>query len=108
MPTTATLSGLLTALARVRSASMGGLEEVNQTLTQQGITDIQALPVRKAKDSTEDLERPDRRQRAIQAYQQALDFIRESISNLDSPAQLNLRQAKRTVQRMVESTLQQL
>ena len=107
VPTTATLSGLLTALARVRSASMGGLEEVNQTLAQQGITDIHALPVREAKDSTEDLERPDRRQRAIQAYQQALDFIRESISNLDSPAQLNVRQAKRTVQRLVDLSFEE-
>ncbi len=107
VPTTATLSGLLTALARVRSASMGGLEEVNQTLAQQGITDIQALPVREAEDSTEDLERPDRRQRAIKAYQQALDFIRESISNLDSPAQLNLRQAKRTVQRLVDLSFEE-
>jgi HD-GYP domain-containing protein (c-di-GMP phosphodiesterase class II) len=105
-PTTATLSGFLTALSRVRTASMGGLEEVNQTLTQQGITGIQALPLRAAEEAPSQ-EQPDRRQRAIQAYQQALDFIRESISNLDSPAQLNLRQAKRTVQKLVDLSFEE-
>ncbi len=38
---------------------------------------------------------------------QALDFIRESISNLDSPAQLNLRQAKRTVQKLVDLSFEE-
>ncbi|HEX9725394.1 MAG TPA: HD-GYP domain-containing protein [Vicinamibacteria bacterium] len=106
-PSPAMLSGLLTALARVRSASMGGVAEVNQALTQQGLTNIQALPPRAAEDSTLNKEQPDRRQRAIQAYQQALDFIRESISNLDSPAQLNLRQAKRTVQKLVDLSFEE-
>jgi HD-GYP domain-containing protein (c-di-GMP phosphodiesterase class II) len=106
-PSTTTLSGLLTALSRVRSASMGGVAEVNQTLTQQGLTNIEALPPRAAEDSTLNNEQPDRRQRAIEAYQQALDFIRESISNLDSPAQLNLRQAKRTVQKLVDLSFEE-
>lgn len=106
-PTTASLSGLLTALARVRSANLGGVDEVNRTLAQQGATAVEALPPRAAGDSAPSQEQPDRRQRAIQAYQQALDFIRESISNLDSPAQLNLRQAKRTVQKLVDLSFEE-
>ncbi len=106
-PNAKMLSGVLTALASVRSASMGGVEEINQTLTQQGVSNIEALPPRAAEDSAPNNEQPDRRQRAIQAYQQALDFIRESISNLDSPAQLNLRQAKRTVQKLVDLSFEE-
>jgi HD-GYP domain-containing protein (c-di-GMP phosphodiesterase class II) len=105
-PTTASLSGLLTALARVRSAKMGDIQEINQTLAQQGITNIKALPPRNETEEPSQ-DRPDRRQRAIDAYQQALDFIRESISNLDSPAQLNLRQAKRTVQKLVDLSFEE-
>ncbi|HJS75607.1 MAG TPA: HD domain-containing phosphohydrolase, partial [Vicinamibacteria bacterium] len=43
-----------------------------------------------------------RRERALNAYQQALDFIRESMMTIDSPAQLNVRKAKRTVQKLVD------
>ena len=42
-PSAKMLSGVLTALASVRSASMGGVEEINQTLTQQGVSNIEAL-----------------------------------------------------------------
>jgi HD-GYP domain-containing protein (c-di-GMP phosphodiesterase class II) len=59
---------------------------------------IDALPSR-----TEEREPPaDRRQRAIDAYQQTLDFIRECMTTLDSPAELNLRRAKRTIHRIVD------
>ena len=45
---------------------------------------------------------PDRRERAVNAYQQALDFIRDSMLHVDSPAHVNLRKAKRTVQKLVD------
>jgi len=67
-------------------------------LDQAGVDGVDALPPR-----IEKREPPaDRRQRAIDAYQQTLDFIRECMTDLDSPAELNLRRAKRAIHRLVD------
>lgn len=102
-PSALALSGFLTALARVRAASQDGANTLNTAFDEQGVSEIRALPAREETDESLDEEMAlDRRQRAMHAYQMALDFIRESMMTLDSPAQLNLRQAKRTVQRLVD------
>lgn len=98
------LRALLEVLASVRS-SEDGVATVNGQLAERGITGIQALPMRV--DEEPEGERLDARERAIQAYQQALDFIRESLSSYDSPAQVNVRRAKRSVQKLVDVSFEQ-
>jgi len=97
--------GLLSVLARVRS-SEDGVASVNSLLAEAGVTGIQALPVREDADEARE-DNLDRRERAIQAYQQALDFIRDSISTVDSPAQINVRRAKRTVHKLVDVSFEE-
>jgi len=102
-PGVSQLAGLLRALTRVRSATDEGVALLNQALAEQGAGEIKALPTREEPDEgvAEEVSQ-DRRQRAIQAYQQALDFIRESMTKNESPAQLNVRQAKRSVHKLVD------
>jgi HD-GYP domain-containing protein (c-di-GMP phosphodiesterase class II) len=102
-PAVESLSGLLTALVEVRSSSEDSHDRVNAKLSELSISQIVALPPRPEEEDALDEESiVDRRQRAIEAYQQALDFIQESMANLDSPSEINLRQAKRSIQKLVD------
>ena len=96
------LRRLLEALARGGDQS-GGVGPFNAALTERGVHAIRFLPERAEAPVPEDDTRSlDRKARAIDAYQQALDFIRESMMDLDSPAHVNVRKAKRTVQKLVD------
>jgi HD-GYP domain-containing protein (c-di-GMP phosphodiesterase class II) len=102
-PSVKSISGLLKALVEIRSPAEDSHDLVNASLTEQGVSQIMALPPRPEEEDALDEESiGDRRQRAIEAYQQALDFIRESMANLDSPSDVNLRQAKRSIQKLVD------
>lgn len=107
-PSVESLKGLLDALSEYRDVDGDGdgvaaLNVLNGALSERGIAGIKLLPLREEAPVPEDDARaPDRRDRAVNAYQQALDFIRDSLMNLDSPAQVNLRKAKRTVQKLVD------
>ena len=102
-PSIESLSELLEVLAKVRVAPEGGIGALNAMLIERKASAIELLPERALAPVPEDDARaPDRRDRAINAYQQALDFIRDSMMSLDSPAQVNLRKAKRTVQKLVD------
>ena len=102
-PSIESLSELLEVLAKVRIAPEGGIGALNAMLTERKASAIELLPERALAPVPEDDARaPDRRDRAVNAYQQALDFIRDSMMSLDSPAQVNLRKAKRTVQKLVD------
>ena len=100
------LLGLLRALLRVRKPE-DGVAAVNGQLSAAGIMAVSALPAREAEEGPPEGETLGRRERAIQAYQQALDFIRDSMSGLDSPAQVNVRRAKRTVHQLVDVSFEE-
>jgi HD-GYP domain-containing protein (c-di-GMP phosphodiesterase class II) len=103
VPSVQELSQFLSVLAETRSATETDDKQINLALQEKGVTRIQALPPRPEEEEGPDEQSAlDRRQRAIHAYEQVLDFIRESMTNLDSPAQINMRQAKRSVQRLVD------
>ncbi|MFV2072242.1 MAG: HD-GYP domain-containing protein [Thermoanaerobaculales bacterium] len=72
--------------------------EFNRRLTEAGATGILALPPRRHEEKPP----TDRRQRAIETYQQALDFLRYCMTNLESPADVNVREAKRVVYKLVD------
>jgi HD-GYP domain-containing protein (c-di-GMP phosphodiesterase class II) len=72
--------------------------EFNRRLNEAGAIGILALPPRRHEDKP----LTDRRQRAIETYQQALDFIRSSMVNLKSPADVNVREAKRMIYKLVD------
>ncbi|GMR24109.1 MAG: HD-GYP domain-containing protein [Acidobacteriota bacterium] len=108
-PSVEALNGLLEVLSRHRGADVDDelaprvLNMVNQALSERGINDITLLELREETPVPDDEARaPDRRDRAVNAYQQALDFIRDAMLSVDSPAQVNLRKAKRTVQKLVD------
>lgn len=111
-PTVATPSGLLEVLSRHRGSDVDDesaphgiavIDILNGAVSERGITSIKLLDLREETPVPDDEARaPDRRERAVNAYQQALDFIRDSMLSIDSPAQVNLRKAKRTVQKLVD------
>jgi HD-GYP domain-containing protein (c-di-GMP phosphodiesterase class II) len=103
----ASLSGLLVALARTRSAGQQGADAVNKLLSEQGVHELQVLPPREEEFDSSRQTAPDRRQRAIRAYEQVLGFIRDSMVNLESPAQLNLCRAKHSVQKLVDLSFEE-
>jgi len=98
VPDAASLSQLLTVLVRRAPRGMDA-ESVNQALEAAGIEVVEALEPQPPEPPPDP---GDRRRRAINAYQQALDLVREGMTTLDSPAELNLRRAKRTVHRLVD------
>lgn len=108
LPSVETLNGLLEVLSRHRSADRDDesaphvLNVINQALSERAIASIKLLDLREETPVPDDDSAPDRRDRAVNAYQQALDFIRDSMLSVDSPAQVNLRKAKRTVQKLVD------
>src|SRR3990172_6197909 len=78
------------------------LDRLNRELVEREVKGIKLLPSRDEVSVPESELSSDRRERALNAYQQALDFIRESMVTVDSPVQLNVRKAKRTVQKLVD------
>lgn len=108
-PSVEALNGLLEVLSRHRVADLDDesaphlLSVINEALSERAIVSIKLLDLREETPVPDDEARaPDRRDRAVNAYQQALDFIRDSMLSVDSPAQVNLRKAKRTVQKLVD------
>ncbi len=97
------LVGLLSALASIPVESEDYAVHLNEALAANGIEGIKALEPRQQEveelSSEQDL---DPRERAIDTYQQALDFIRKSMAEIQSPAQLNQRRAKRVIQKLVD------
>ena len=92
------IAAFLGLLASAADDSKDHTSEFNRRLNEADATGILALPLRRHEDR-----RPtDRRQRAIETYQQALDFIRYSMINLESPADVNVREAKRMIYKLVD------
>jgi HD-GYP domain-containing protein (c-di-GMP phosphodiesterase class II) len=97
------LASFLVVFMRQSSHDEDGAPQFNRALAESGLTGVQALsPLDEEGQQLPEEQVLDRRRRAINAYQQALDFIRETVVELDSPAQVNLRRAKRAVQRLVD------
>jgi HD-GYP domain-containing protein (c-di-GMP phosphodiesterase class II) len=104
-PTVGAVTAFLEVFCRAREemkdeASL--LDRLNEELLEREISDIKLLPLRDDVPLPESELGADRRERALNAYQQALDFIRESMVSVDSPAQVNVRRAKRAVQKLVD------
>lgn len=100
-PPQSAVTGLVQVLARRDRASVGHdpVQAFNAALTAAGVGDITALPA-----AREVVGRPlaSRRGRALSAYRQALELIREWSTGAQAEASLNLRRAKRVVQRLVD------
>jgi len=88
----------LIALLIGSSAEGDPLDGVNRALRADGITDLLALP--RLDRTPGDPNAPARR--ALRAYQEALDLIREYMAVVDSPARFSARRAKRAVQKLVD------
>ncbi len=103
-PTVASVSAFLEVFSRARDDGGEGhlLDRLNDELVEREVKGIKLLPVRSEPTAPSSELGADRRERALNAYQQALDFIRESMMTVDSPAQVNVRKAKRTVQKLVD------
>jgi HD-GYP domain-containing protein (c-di-GMP phosphodiesterase class II) len=97
-PDVRAVEAFLALMAGLQDDSKDHTVEFNQGLEEAGVTGILALPLRRHEDTLP----TDRRQRAIEAYQQALDFIRHSMISLESPADMNLREAKRIIYKLVD------
>lgn len=91
----------LAAFASVGRDESDGLLRVNERLTVAGVTRILALPSREGTGDS-GAETPNLRERALRTYQEALDFLRTSMTELDSPAELNQRRAKRVIHKLVD------
>ncbi len=98
VPERTAIGAFLRLLLGLRRSDEDASADANRRLGELGVAGISTLPPRR------EVEPPstDRRQRAIDVYQQALDFIRSCMTELDSPAQVNLREAKRLVHRLVD------
>ncbi len=102
------LASFLVVFMAQASHDEDGAPEFNRALAGSGLTGVEALsPLDEAGQPLPEEQILDRRRRAIDAYQQALDFIRETVVELDSPAQVNLRRAKRAVQRLVDMSYEE-
>ena len=111
--------GGLRFLEPLRSAAVGGLVQVlarrglegedpvrafNSSLSAVGVGEVVALP-----PAREVVGRPlaSRRGRALAAYRQALELVREWSTRSEPEAALNLRRAKRVVQRLVDLSFEE-
>jgi HD-GYP domain-containing protein (c-di-GMP phosphodiesterase class II) len=105
-PTVPMITAFLEVLCRARDAEEGDLPDrlarLNEEIRERGGQGIRLLPSRGEIEVPENELSTDRRERALNAYQQALDFIRDAMMSVDSPAQVNVRKAKRTVQKLVD------
>jgi HD-GYP domain-containing protein (c-di-GMP phosphodiesterase class II) len=109
-PSLASLSAFLEVLCRADGTTAEEgllLDRLNDELMRKGAAEIRLVPPRGEVSIPENEVSTDRRERAVSAYQQALDFIRESMMTADSPAQVNVRKAKRTVQKLVDLSYQE-
>jgi HD-GYP domain-containing protein (c-di-GMP phosphodiesterase class II) len=108
-PSLASLSAFLEVFCRTGEAAADDgflLDRLNDELVKRGAAEIRLVRSRGETSIPESELSTDRRERAVSAYQQALDFIRESMMTADSPAQVNVRKAKRTVQKLVDLSYQ--
>ncbi len=104
-PSVPTVTAFLEVFCRARESETEAaslLDRLNEELLEREVRGIALLPLRDEAPIAESELPSDRRERALNAYQQALDFIRESMVSVDSPAQVNVRRAKRTVQKLVD------
>jgi HD-GYP domain-containing protein (c-di-GMP phosphodiesterase class II) len=104
-PTVPSVTAFLEVFCRAREGDdeEGDLfDRLNGELAEREVQGIRLLASRNDVSVPESELSSDRRERALNAYQQALDFIRESMLTVDSPAQVNVRKAKRTVQKLVD------
>lgn len=107
-PSLETLTVFLEAFCRNRDLGSPGsdegllLDRLNEELLEKNASGITLLAFREEVVVSDTELVTSRRDRAVNAYQQALDFIRESMIAVDSPAQVNIRKAKRTVQKLVD------
>jgi HD-GYP domain-containing protein (c-di-GMP phosphodiesterase class II) len=104
-PTVSSVTSFLEVFSRARDSDSGEerlLHRLNDELLEREVKGIKLLPRRDELSAPEGELGVDRRERALNAYQQALDFIRESMMTVDSPAQVNVRKAKRRVQNLVD------
>lgn len=98
-PPPSAVTGLVQVLARRVPASDDPVQAFNSALATAGVEEISALPA-----AREVVGRPlaSRRGRALSAYRQALELIREWSTSSEPEAALNLRRAKRVTQRLVD------
>lgn len=104
-PTVPSVTAFLEVFCRAREGETEEgslLDRLNEELIEREVKGINLLPSRDEVSVPESELSSDRRERALNAYQQALDFIRDSMMTVDSPAQVNVRKAKRTVQKLVD------
>jgi HD-GYP domain-containing protein (c-di-GMP phosphodiesterase class II) len=104
-PTVASVTAFLEVFCRAREGETEEgslLDRLNEELVEREVKGITLLPSRDEVSVPESELSSDRRERALNTYQQALDFIRDSMMTVDSPAQVNVRKAKRTVQKLVD------
>ncbi|MGH9320062.1 MAG: HD-GYP domain-containing protein [Vicinamibacteria bacterium] len=104
-PPAPALTAFLEVFCRARDGETEGisvLDRLNSDLLDREVSAIRLLAPRDEVSLAETEITADRRNRALSAYQQALDFIRESLISVDSPAQVNIRKAKRSVQKLVD------
>ncbi len=104
-PTPAAVTAFLQVFCRGPGVEETGADIVdllNRELLEREVKNIKLLPARDELSVPDSELGTDRRERALNAYQQALDFIRDSMMTVDSPAQVNVRKAKRTVQKLVD------
>ena len=104
-PTVASVTAFLEVFCRAREGETEEgslLDRLNEELVEREVKGINLLPSRDEVSVPESELSSDRRERALNTYQQALDFIRDSMMTVDSPAQVNVRKAKRTVQKLVD------
>jgi HD-GYP domain-containing protein (c-di-GMP phosphodiesterase class II) len=102
-PTIQAITAFLEVFCRAREDEEGSVvHRLNAELADRGVGSVRFLPSRDEVPVPGSELSSDRRERALSAYQQALDFIREAMMTVDSPAQVNVRKAKRTVQKLVD------
>jgi HD-GYP domain-containing protein (c-di-GMP phosphodiesterase class II) len=71
------------------------------------VTRIVLLPPREG-GAGADAQAPDLRERALRTYQEALDFLRTSMTELQSPGELNQRRAKRVIHKLVDLSYEEV
>ncbi|MEE9230410.1 MAG: HD domain-containing phosphohydrolase [Acidobacteriota bacterium] len=98
VPARPALSAFLSLLVRSPADTPGIVEKLNRALDTQRIAEIEVLAPRQEEEAKTE----DRRQRAIQTYQQALDFIRDCMTKFESPSEINPGDAKRIVHKLVD------
>ncbi|MFQ5526748.1 MAG: HD-GYP domain-containing protein [Thermoanaerobaculia bacterium] len=99
------LRSLLAFLASTRSAaseSEAEVDDLNQRLAEAGVQNVELLAPRAEIEGASGKQRLSLRARALNTYQEVLDFIQTTFTGIDSPGQLNQRKAKRVVQKLVD------